>query len=60
MKIVAKEVLAKCLQVKKKLWGGEFWTDGYYVATVREHENEAMISKYVREQGQEKEYKKLY
>lgn len=58
--IIAKEVFAKCPQVKKKLWGGEFWTDGYYVATVGEHGNEAVISKYVREQGQEKEYKKLY
>ena len=57
--IIAKEVFAKCPQVKKKLWGGEFWTDGYYVATVGEHGNEAVISKYVREQGQEKEYKKL-
>ncbi len=47
--IIAKEVFAKCLQVKKKLWGGEFWTDGYYVATVGEHGNEAVISKHVRE-----------
>ena len=58
--ITAKAVFAKCPQVKKKLWGGEFWTDGYYVATVGEHGNEQVISKYVREQGQEKEYKKLY
>ena len=27
--IIAREVFAKCPQVKKKLWGGEFWTDGY-------------------------------
>ena len=58
--IIAKAVFAQCPQVKKKLWGGEFWTDGYYVATVGEHGNEEVISKYVREQGQEKEYKKLY
>ena len=58
--IIAKEIFAKCPQVKKKLWGGEYWKDGYYVATVGEHGNEAVISKYVREQGQEKEYKKLY
>ena len=58
--ITAREVFAKCPQVKKKLWGGEFWSDGYYVATVSEHGNEAVIGKYVREQGQEKEYKKLY
>lgn len=58
--ITAKAVFAKCPQVKKKLWGGEFWTDGYYVATVGEHGNEETISRYVREQGKEKEYRKLY
>ena len=52
--IIAREVFAKCPQVKKKLWGGEFWTDGYYVATVSEHGNEQIISRYVKEQGQEK------
>ena len=30
----AKEVFAKVPSVKKQLWGGEFWTDGYYVGTV--------------------------
>ncbi len=58
--IIAREVLLKCPQVKEKLWGGEFWTDGYYVATVSEHGNEQIISKYVREQGQEKGYKRIY
>lgn len=58
--ITAKAVFAQCPQVKKKLWGGEFWTDGYYVATVSEHGNEEVIGRYVREQGQEKDYKKLY
>ena len=58
--ITAKAVFAQCPEVKKKLWGGEFWTDGYYVATVGEHGNEEVIGKYVREQGQEKSYKKLY
>ena len=58
--ITAKAVFAQCPQVKKKLWGGELWTDGYYVATVGEHGNEEVIGKYVREQGQEKEYKELY
>ena len=32
--ITAKEVFARCPDVKKKLWGGKFWTSGYYVATV--------------------------
>ena len=32
--ITAKEVFARCPDVKKKLWGGKFCTSGYYVATV--------------------------
>lgn len=57
--ITVREVFANCPQVKKKLWGGEFWTDGYYVSTVSEHGNEEVIGKYVRNQGKEKEYKQL-
>ena len=34
--ITAREVFKRCPQVKKKLWGGEFWTDGYFVNTVLE------------------------
>ena len=56
--ITAREVFARCPQVKKKLWGGEFWSDGYYVATVSEHGNEKVISNYVRNQGDE--YNKMY
>jgi putative transposase len=58
--ITAKEILSKNPEVKKKLWGGEFWTDGYFVNTVSKHGNEDVISKYVREQGVEKQYKILH
>lgn len=53
--IVAREVFMQHPEVKKALWGGEFWSDGYYAATVGQHGNE----RYVKEQGQEKEYKQL-
>ena len=43
---MAKEVLEKCPEVKKKLWGGNFWSSGYYVATVSEHGNEEVIANY--------------
>ena len=56
--ITAKEVFARCPDVKKKLWGGKFWTSGYYVATVSEHGNEEVIANYVKNQGNE--YKKLF
>ena len=58
--ITAKEILSKKPEVKKKLWGGEFWTDGYFINTVSKHGNEDVISKYVREQGVEKQYKVLH
>ena len=56
--ITAKEVFKRCPDVKKKLWGGEFWSDGFYVATVSEHGNEKIIANYVKNQGDE--YNKLY
>lgn len=56
--LTAKRVFAECPQVKKMLWGGEFWPDGYYVATVSEHGNEKVIANYVKNQGDE--YKKRY
>ena len=56
--ITAREVFARCPQVKKKLWGGEFWSDGFYVATVSEHGNEKVIANYVKNQGEE--YNKVY
>ncbi len=35
--VTAREVFKRCPQVKKKLWGGEFWTDGYFASTVSKH-----------------------
>jgi putative transposase len=58
--ITAKEIFTRYPEVRKKLWGGEFWSDGYYVSTVGKHGNEAVIGNYVKEQGQEKEYKKIF
>lgn len=58
--LTAREILARCPHVKKKLWGGEFWSDGYFIATVGLHGNEETISKYVREQGSRQEYQKLH
>ena len=58
--ITAREIFAKHPEVKKQLWGGQFWSDGYYVSTVGKNANEAVIAKYVHEQGREKEYKQMY
>jgi putative transposase len=51
--ITAREILKECPEVKKQLWGGEFWSDGYFATTVGKHGDERMISSYVKEQGRE-------
>ena len=58
--ITAKEILRLHPEVKQKLWGGEFWTKGYYVNTVGRHGDENTIQQYVKSKGTEKEYKKLH
>jgi len=58
--LTAREVFKKVPEVKKQLWGGEFWSDGYYVSTVGQRGSEETIRKYVKEQGKEEEYQQLY
>jgi len=58
--IIAREIFRKHPEVKKELWGGEFWTDGYFVNTVSKFGDETSISEYVRDQGREKEYTVLH
>ena len=54
----AREIFRRCPKVKKQLWGGEFWTDGYFASTVGRHGDENMIRDYVTKQGND--YSKLY
>jgi len=56
--LTAREMFKRCPHVKKQLWGGEFWSDGYFASTVGKHGDESMIGRYVKNQG--KEYNKLH
>ncbi len=56
--ITAREIFKHHPRIKKQLWGGEFWTDGYFASTVGKHGNEKNIGKYVKDQG--KQYTKLH
>ena len=58
--ITAKKVFLKMPEVKKQLWGGEFWSKGYFTNTVGHKGCEETVRKYVREQGVEKEYECLH
>lgn len=40
---------------KKESWGGEFWTDGYYAATVGERANWTTVEKYIQRQRKPRE-----
>ena len=51
--ITARELFRKFPALKKELWGGEFWSDGYYASTVGEDGNWSVVKKYVRDQGKD-------
>jgi REP element-mobilizing transposase RayT len=58
--IKAREIFQRIPEVKKFLWGGAFWTSGYFINTVGQQGNENTIGEYVRNQGHENEHKRLH
>ena len=59
--ITARQIFERAPEVKKQLWGGQFWGDGYFISTVGKYGNEDMIKNYVKKQGQpDKAYKRLH
>jgi REP element-mobilizing transposase RayT len=59
--ITAREIFKRVPTVKEQLWGGEFWTKGYFISTVGRHGDEDTIKNYVKNQGRPaKDYKKLH
>lgn len=57
--ISAKKVFGLVPDVKKELWGGEFWTDGYYIATVSGRGNKKVIENYIINQGRQDDVRQL-
>ena len=56
-----RELFKKVPELKKELYGGEFWTDGYFASTVGKHGTEQVIRAYVKGQGQPaQEYRPLH
>ena len=49
--ITARELFRQFPELKRELWGGEFWSDGYYLGTIGERGNRAIIEQYIRNQG---------
>lgn len=50
--ITARELFKRFPELEKELWGGEFWSDGYYLATIGERGNLKIVENYIRSQGQ--------
>ena len=49
--ISAKELFKKFPDIKKELWGGQFWSDAGYIGTVGEGVNADIIRNYIKKQG---------
>ena len=49
--VTAKQLFSRHPDLRKDLWGGEFWTDAYYAATVGERGNWKIVERYVANQG---------
>ena len=56
--ITAREIFKRHKEVKQMLWGGQFWTSGYYLNTVGRYGNENVIKEYVAKQG--RNYRQIY
>ncbi|RFU94089.1 IS200/IS605 family transposase [Sphaerochaeta halotolerans] len=57
--VTAKRIFAEHPEVKRMLWGGEFWGDGYFVSSVGKFTSEEVIAEYVKRQGNPAEYRQL-
>ena len=51
--ISARLVFERVPEIKKELWGGEFWSDGYYLATVSGKGDRKIIENYIINQGRQ-------
>lgn len=53
--IAAREIFKRFPNLKKEMWGGEFWSDGYYLATIGERGDLKTTQQYIINQGKKPE-----
>ncbi len=56
--ITAREIFKRCPEVKRKLWGGNFWSGRIFRKYSRKNGSERQIENYVKNQG--KEYNRIF
>jgi len=49
--ITARELFRRFPALRRELWGGEFWSDGYYLAAVGTRGDWSTVERYVANQG---------
>ena len=57
--IISIELFKRHPEIKKQLYGGEFWSDGGYVGTVGEGTNADIVRKYIKQQERKSNQLKL-
>ena len=57
--ITGRELFKRFPALRRELWGGELWSDGYYLATVSERGNWKIVEQYVANQGKTELIKQL-
>ena len=57
--ITSKQIFSSFPEIKKELWGGEFWSDGYYIGTVSGRGDRKVIEKYIKNQCREEDIRQL-
>jgi len=58
--LTAREIFRRVPRVKEKLWGGEFWSKGYFITTVGRHGSEETVQRYVEQQDRAAEYERFH
>ncbi len=59
-RLTVREIFKQAPDVKQKLWGGEYWSDGFYISTVGRQGSEDTNQKYEKEPGKEDKYQQLH
>ena len=57
--ITARKLFEEFPDLKRQLWGGEYWSDGYYIGTVSGRGDRKIIENYIKKQGREPDVKQL-
>ncbi len=58
--ISAKKLFEEFPQVRKRLWGGKFWADGYYVGSSGDDVTADVIRRYIKYQENEQKQLRLF